>query len=157
MQPYGRVVGLDVSPRQLARARDKIAASPVAGVSMALRRASMGALPFEDDAFDGVAISQVLHALPEDVLPQTFAEIARVLRPGGFLALVEWSRPRLGYAALVWLPTLLGLRHSRNWRGTFPELVAPAGLNLVTERYLDSLNRYQLFTKPYPQDAHRPQ
>ncbi len=68
-------------------------------------------------------------------------------RPGGFFALVDWARPRPGYTAAIWTLTLLGARHTHNWRGTYADVFAPAGLTLLTDVYLDSLNRCQVFVK----------
>ena len=61
---------------------------------------------------------------------------------------MEWRRPGLGYAALIWGPTLLGSRGSHGWRGTWAEAVEAAGLRLETDVDLDSLNRCQVFRKP---------
>ncbi|MBN1425193.1 class I SAM-dependent methyltransferase [Candidatus Fermentibacteria bacterium] len=145
MSGQGRIVGIDLSERQLRRAREKVTAS---SVPIELRQASIRELPFEDNSIDAIGISQVLHALPEDELTHTLAESARVLRPGGFLALVEWSRPRIGYTSLIWSLTVLGARDSHNWRGTYPEVMADVGLDLAVDVYLDSLNRCQVFAKP---------
>jgi len=137
MRGRGRIVGIDLSERQLERARAKVGAS---SVPIELRRASIRELPFADASIDGVTASQVFHGLPEEVLLAAVGAVARVLRPGGFFALVEWSRPRLGTTALVWLLTLLGSRGTRNWKGGYPELVRASGLELATDVYLDSLS-----------------
>ena len=59
------------------------------------RRRSMGdalALPFADGAFDRVIASEVLEHIPDD--EQAMAELARVLRPGGTMAItVPRCRP----------------------------------------------------------------
>jgi len=41
------------------------------------------ALPFGDQCFDVVVMSEVLEHLPDDVLTSTLSEVARVLKPGG--------------------------------------------------------------------------
>lgn len=144
MEGRGRIVGLDLAARQLAHARTKVAAAPV---PIALQRGSIRALPFDDASFDGICVSQVLHALPADLLDAGLAEAARVLRPGGFFGLTEWARPRPGYAAAIWTATLLGQRGSHNWRGTYAGVFQRVGLRLVTDVYLDSLNRCQVFAR----------
>lgn len=40
-------------------------------------------IPFPDDHFDAVVMSEVIEHLDESILEQTFAEVRRVLRPGG--------------------------------------------------------------------------
>ncbi len=49
------------------------------------------ALPFADGSFDGVFSAFVFRNL--DSIPATLAEVHRVLRPGGILAVVDLSRP----------------------------------------------------------------
>lgn len=144
MRGRGRIVGVDVAERQLEQARRKVGA---ASVPIELRRGSIAQLPLEDSSIDGICVSQVLHSLPQDVLERGLAESARVLVPGGFLGLIEWSRPRIGLSAALWTPSLLGMRRSHNWLGTYPELFERHGLDLATDVYLDSLNRCQVFVK----------
>jgi ubiquinone/menaquinone biosynthesis C-methylase UbiE len=144
MNGQGRIIGIDTSARQLERAKEKILSSPV---SIELRNGSASELPFEDGTIDGICMCQVLHALPDDVRAGMLSESSRVLKKGGFFALVDWSRPRLGYTAAVWAPSLLGFRHSHNWQGTYPSLFETFGLDLSTDVYLDSLNRCQVFVK----------
>ena len=147
MNGQGRIVGIDASSRQLDRARSKLKFSKA---KIELRHASVRELPFGDNAFDGIAMSQVLHGLPDDLREETLRESSRVLVEGGFFALVDWGRPRIGLMAAIWIATLLGELNSHNWRGTYPELFKTVGLDLTTDVYLDSLNRCQVFVK-HPQ------
>ncbi|MEV6524786.1 class I SAM-dependent methyltransferase [Longispora sp. NPDC051575] len=74
-----RVVGLDLSAGMLAHAAGLVAGPLVRG--------DMLRLPFADASFTGVwSIASLLH-LPYAVAPRAVAEIGRVLRPGGVLAL----------------------------------------------------------------------
>lgn len=52
-------------------------------------------LPFADGSFDGVFSAYVIRNL--DSIPETLAEIARVLRPGGVAAIVDLGRPEIGW------------------------------------------------------------
>lgn len=76
-----RPVGLEPSPQMIRRARRKRA--PRAGPPLVRGRSE--ALPFADDAFGAVVAT-----FPSGYIfrPATWAEIARVLRPGGDLAIV---------------------------------------------------------------------
>lgn len=82
--PGGRVVGIDVSPRMLARAREKARAT-AGGVSLVLMDAAH--LAFRDGVFDSVASTCVFCSVPEP--GNALREIARVLRPGGRLFMYE--------------------------------------------------------------------
>jgi len=144
MEGQGRIIGMDLSAPQLERAEKKITSAPV---TIELRNASIRKLPFDNDSIDGICMSQVLHALPEAVLYDMLRESGRVLVKGGFFGLIEWSRPRFGFTAAVWTPTIIGERRSRNWRGTYPALFETVGLTLSTDVYLDSLNRCQTYVK----------
>lgn len=76
LESTGRgVVGIDVSRDQLRYAKER---EPVAA-------ADARCLPFSDETFDGVACIWVHGDL--DDLPAVLAEVARVLRPGGWLLL----------------------------------------------------------------------
>jgi demethylmenaquinone methyltransferase / 2-methoxy-6-polyprenyl-1,4-benzoquinol methylase len=80
------VIGVDVSDGMLRRARRTV------GDFVGLVQGSAFALPFADRAFTGVVSGFVLRNL--DDLPAALAEMARVVRPGGRIALVDITEPR---------------------------------------------------------------
>jgi SAM-dependent methyltransferase len=71
--PHARVRGVDISGEMIRRAQERIGLDPEGRV--AFKVADAAHLPFEDDSFDLVAQLN---------MPPFFAQIARVLRPGGF-------------------------------------------------------------------------
>lgn len=77
-------VGIDIAPRMIERAQERAAQL---GLSIDLRVADVDALPFPDGSFDAVTERNVLWTMPDP--PEALAEIARVLRPGGHLLLME--------------------------------------------------------------------
>ncbi|MGH7261185.1 MAG: methyltransferase domain-containing protein [Nitrospiraceae bacterium] len=87
--PSGSVIGLDLAEQMLAVARRKAAALGLANVTF--RTGDATTLPFEANAFDAVTSRFCLMFLPE--IPKATAEIARVLRPGGWVAAAVWSSP----------------------------------------------------------------
>jgi demethylmenaquinone methyltransferase / 2-methoxy-6-polyprenyl-1,4-benzoquinol methylase len=81
----GRVVGLDFSEPMLERARRKSGA-------IEWVRGDALALPFEDGEFDAVTVGFGVRNLSD--LEGGLREAARVLRPGGRIAVLEITRPR---------------------------------------------------------------
>ena len=80
------VVGVDITPRMLIRARERAERKGVAAFTD-FRVADMHALPFEEGYFDAVIAESVIcfSSDKEHVL----AEMIRVLKPGGFVAFTE--------------------------------------------------------------------
>jgi len=87
-QQYGsRVVGIDISEAMIAKAREKARRLDVTD-RVEFRVTDVFQMPFEDASFDAALMESVLTPLPGDK-GQAMAEIARVLRPGGRLAVNE--------------------------------------------------------------------
>ncbi len=87
--PTGSVTGLDLAEQMLAAARRKATTLGLTNVSF--RTDDVTALPFEANSFDAVTSRFCLMFLPE--IPKAAAEIARVLKPGAWLAAAVWSAP----------------------------------------------------------------
>src|SRR3954454_24129181 len=126
--PQGSVTGVDITPEQLAEAerlrRDE---------HVAFRHARIEELPFDDAAFD-VVISNGVVNLSADK-PAVFAEAARVLRPGGRLALADIVTqraiaPRTAAQPDLWAACIAGASQ----RDRYLQDVAAAGLELRTIR-----------------------
>ena len=87
--PSGRMIGMDLAEEMLAVARRKATALGLEHVTF--RTGDATSLPFEANSFDAVTSRFCLMFLPE--IPKAAAEIARVLRPGGWVAAAVWSAP----------------------------------------------------------------
>lgn len=81
--PDSRITGLEVDERQHA----KNLAAPQPGLRFVAAGAQ--AVPFEDASFDLALMLKSLHHVPQPLMAQALAEIARVLRPGGHLYVSE--------------------------------------------------------------------
>lgn len=80
------VTGVDQSPGMLAQARARL------GSRAALVEASAEALPFADASFDHLTFTYLLRYVDDP--GATVAELARVVRPGGTIAMLEFGVPR---------------------------------------------------------------
>jgi demethylmenaquinone methyltransferase/2-methoxy-6-polyprenyl-1,4-benzoquinol methylase len=86
----GRVVLSDINFRMLARGRERLTDRGVAGnVDYALANAEQ--LPFRDQSFHCVTIGFGLRNVTDK--GQALADMFRVLKPGGRLLVLEFSRP----------------------------------------------------------------
>lgn len=81
--PQARIRGVDLSAEMVKLAQKKVGLDPEGRV--AFRQADASRLPFEPDSFD--LVTQVN-------APVFAAEIARVLRPGGYVLIAASSGPR---------------------------------------------------------------
>jgi demethylmenaquinone methyltransferase/2-methoxy-6-polyprenyl-1,4-benzoquinol methylase len=92
-----RVIGLDLTPQMLATAARNVAA---AKASVSLLNARAEQLPFADASVDALTFTYLLRYVAD---PQaTLAELARVVRPGGTVASLEFNVPRSAFWRFWW-------------------------------------------------------
>jgi demethylmenaquinone methyltransferase/2-methoxy-6-polyprenyl-1,4-benzoquinol methylase len=84
------VVGVDIAEEMLAVGRDKIRARGLSRL-VTLRRGEAESLPFEDGSFDAAIVA--FGARNFEDLARGLGEMHRVLRPGGRIVVLEFSRP----------------------------------------------------------------
>jgi SAM-dependent methyltransferase len=122
--PGGSVVGVDITPEQLAKSerlrRDE---------HVRFRRARIEELPFQDGSFDAVISNGVVNLAADK--RRVFAEAARVLRPGGRLALADivterQIAARTACQADLWAACIAGARQEDRYLDD----IAAAGLEL---------------------------
>ena len=77
--PEGRVVGVDMTPAMIERARANVAKAGVATIEF--REGRLEELPVDGGSIDAITSNCVINLVPDKSV--VFREIARVLRPGG--------------------------------------------------------------------------
>ena len=105
-----RVTGLDPSPYLL-----QFAAQTYPGVDWVQATAEDTGLP--DACVDGVAVCFLFHEIPPRYLRQVLAELRRIVRPGGRLAVLEPSKVQV--TLRPW-----ALWRAHGWRGLYFKLLA---------------------------------
>jgi demethylmenaquinone methyltransferase/2-methoxy-6-polyprenyl-1,4-benzoquinol methylase len=113
------VVGLDQSPEMLAGARAKLEADRRLAEYVTLVRGEAESLPFGDDDFDHLTFTYLLRYVEDP--GGTLRELARVVKPGGRIASLEFMLPPNALARALWrvytrvfMPGL-GRMISRDW------------------------------------------
>jgi phosphoethanolamine N-methyltransferase len=124
------VHGVDVEAALITRCRDR---AELAGLAdrIAYECIDPGPLPFTDASFDHVFTHAALIHVADK--PAAFAEIFRVLRPGGWLLAYDWLRSTDAYtpAMLRWFE-LEGLTYNMDHLASYAEQLHAAGFVDVT-------------------------
>jgi arsenite methyltransferase len=147
----GRVVGVDITDEQLAKAARLRDRDGFAQVSLV--EAHIEELPFEDASFDAVLSNGVINLSP--VKGRVFEEAARVLRPGGRLAIADIVsgralKERTRRNVELWAACIAGAIP----RSKYLEAIEAQGLQVekvrrneyrfISERALDACSTYEV-------------
>jgi demethylmenaquinone methyltransferase/2-methoxy-6-polyprenyl-1,4-benzoquinol methylase len=117
---YGcSVVGLDQSEAMLSRARKRVRSDPRLAAKVTLVQGEAERLPFGDGEFDALTFTYLLRYVDDP--GRTMDELARVVKPGGRIASLEFGVPAGRAPRILWnaytgvgLPAL-GRVASKDW------------------------------------------
>jgi SAM-dependent methyltransferase len=144
----GRVIGVDMTPEMVARARKNLAGYRKAtGLdNVEFRLGEIEHLPVADASMDVVISNCVINLSPEK--PQVWREIARVLRPGGKVAASDLALLRpLPEKVRSMVEALVGCVAGAVLMGEYRAMVEAAGLldvRLVPKpEYVAALERFE--------------
>lgn len=111
-----RLIGVDLSEPMLRIAQKRVSEARLANVEGLALGDAMN-LPFPDAAFDCAVAPYVLTVVPDP--HATLDEIARVVRPGGEIVLVNHIGAERG--PIAWIEAAMGKASARlGWRPEFP-------------------------------------
>jgi ubiquinone/menaquinone biosynthesis C-methylase UbiE len=103
--PTGRITALDLAPENVDRVEARIATGHLC-CPVKVDPGDILALPYANDTFDAVWTANVSQYFTDEDLEQALAEICRVVRPGGLVALKEADTRLCGLDAgdprLIW-------------------------------------------------------
>lgn len=133
----GKVIGLDYTPAMLDYARSK--ATRIGGRIAEIQYVDGDAqsLPYPDQSFDIVSIAFGIRNVADP--SRAIQEFRRVLRPGGRVVILEFSRPRSGFVRFFTIYTPIT---SCRGRRQFSPVTAQAHIDI-------SRNLLQLFLTPH--------
>ncbi|HKV49411.1 MAG TPA: methyltransferase domain-containing protein [Candidatus Acidoferrales bacterium] len=126
-----KFVGIDRSATMIEKAMESLATAGELAGRVEFRVADGNALDFPDKSFEMVVCNSVLHHIPD---PQRlFAEIARVVKPGGAILLRDLRRPsRPGYGLHVW-------KHGKHYSKEMRQLFVASVQSAYTEEELQKM------------------
>jgi ubiquinone/menaquinone biosynthesis C-methylase UbiE len=132
--PGGSVTGLDMTDAQLAKAQALRERDGFTNVTYV--KGYIDAAPFEDGSFDVVVSNGVINLAVDK--PQVFREIARLLRPGGRLAIADIVTDVLlpetiSCDATLWAACIGGAWQVERYR----QAIEDAGLRIVAHQVND--------------------
>jgi ubiquinone/menaquinone biosynthesis C-methylase UbiE len=132
--PTGTVIGLDMTDAQRAKAEALRRRHGVRNVAFV--KGYIDAAPFEDGSFDVVISNGVINLAVDK--PQVFREIARLLRPGGRLAIADIVTDVLLPETISCNTTLWAACIGGAWQvDRYREAIEGAGLRIVADQVND--------------------
>lgn len=140
------VHGVDLSPAMLKVAKEKL------GDKAELKLCSATETGFDDNKFDLILTTTVLHEMKENIRIETLKEAKRIMKSDGRILLIDFHPGPIKkfkgiYTKIVitFAEIFAGREHFRNYRhfiknGGLPELLKKTGLNIIDKRIVSGGN-----------------
>ena len=129
------VVGIDLSPAMLSRAERR---RHSAAARVELWQMDVTRLDFPDRSFDAAVAAFLFCTLPDEVQVAGMRELGRVVKPGGIIRCLEYTRPSAGHRRALtrlwgpWVYWAYGAGFDRQTEMHVPQ----AGLQLFESRFV---------------------
>lgn len=91
-RPNIEIIGVDLSKEMLGIAKDKIKKMGIRNIKTFVMDATN--MNFDDNYFDVILISLVLHEVDDNIRYKIMKEAKRVLKSKGKIIIVEWDKPK---------------------------------------------------------------
>jgi demethylmenaquinone methyltransferase/2-methoxy-6-polyprenyl-1,4-benzoquinol methylase len=132
------VFGIDLSPAMVEIAQKKL------GNRADIRLGDASKMPYSDDSFDLVTAFFILHEMPNRIRPAVISEMARVVKHGGRILLIDYHLGPIRFpkgwmfkVIILFFEIMAGREHFRNYR----DFLARSCLqNLIFTKNLRVLN-----------------
>ncbi len=133
--PGSDVVGIDISPAMLARAERRRGSSTA---NVQLRQMDVTRLDFPNQAFDAAVATFLFCVLSDDLQVTALKEMGRVVKLGGVIRLLEYTRPRGTIrrgVTRMWEPWV-SWAYAASFDRHTEEYASQAGLEVIEARYV---------------------
>jgi ubiquinone/menaquinone biosynthesis C-methylase UbiE len=139
--PAGHLTGLDLSPELVAYGTETVAQAG-RSAQISLQEGDVTSLPFDDGAFDWAWSKDCVGYSPQPEPLPLVKELARVVRPGGSVAILAWSSQMLlpGFPLLEARLNATSAGIAPFARGSRPESHFLRGLGWLREAGLEALS-----------------
>ena len=130
-----KIVGIDLSPAMLVRAEGR---RPSAMAEVELRQMDVTHLDFPDQIFDAAVATFLFCVLPDELQVPALKEIGRVVKRGGAIRLLEYTRPHdtvRRALTKIWEPWV-GWAYGASFDRRTQEHIPEAGLDLMETRFV---------------------
>ena len=140
------VSGIDLSPTMVDVAQKKL------GDRAEIRLGDASKMPYSDDSFDLVTGIFTLHEMPSLIRPVVISEMARVVKHGGRILLIDYHLGPIRFpkgwmykAIILFFEIMAGREHFRNYRdflsrNCLPNLIFTKNLRVSNEKIVGGGN-----------------
>jgi len=129
------VIGIDLSPAMLAHAQRRLS---TATTTVELRQMDVTRLEFPDHYFDAAVATFLFCVLPDELQVAGMRELGRVVKSGGIIRCLEYTRPSSGLRRAMtrlwgpWIHWAYGASFDRQTEKQAPQ----AGLHIFESRFV---------------------